>query len=296
VAVLYGLSRAFGLPRGQQSLFAYMLSQGGEFAFVVFGAAATAKVFSPDTASILALVVALSMVTTPILLMLHDRVIAPRFRSEKKRPADKIPPNDGHVIIAGFGRVGQIVGRLLNANAIKLTILDHDPDQVDVLRRFGFDVFYGDATRLDLLHAAGAAKARALVLAIDDVDDSLAVADAVRAEFPDLPILARARNVTHYYELMDRGVEIIERETFDSALLLGRRVLAQLGYGAYQARQASLKFRQHNLASLLQVYPFYKDRKQYVSMAKQARDELNEMFARDRDARKAEVEAQRDWD
>jgi glutathione-regulated potassium-efflux system ancillary protein KefC len=296
VGVLYGLARVFDLPRGQQSLFAFLLSQGGEFAFVVFSAAAAAKVVSAETASILALVVALSMVATPLLLMLHDRVIAPRFRSEKTRPADAIVANENHVIIAGFGRFGQIVGRLLYANQVKLTILDHDPDQVDVLRRFGFEVFYGDATRLDLLHAAGAARARALVLAIDDVDDSLAVADAVRAEFPSLRIMARARNVTHYYQLMDRGVEIIERETFEDALLLGRRVLCELGFGAYQARQAAFKFRQHNKASLQAVYPFYQDQKKYVSMAKRARDELNQMFARDRAALERDADADRDWD
>jgi glutathione-regulated potassium-efflux system ancillary protein KefC len=296
VGVLYGLARAFDLPRGQQALFAFLLSQGGEFAFVVFSAAAAARVVSAEAASILALVVALSMVCTPLLLMLHDRLIAPRYRSDKARPADAIAPGENHVIIAGFGRFGQIVGRLLYANQVKLTVLDHDPDQIDVLRRFGFEVFYGDATRLDLLHAAGAARARALVLAIDDVDDSLAVADAVRAEFPDLRIMARARNVTHYYQLMDRGVEIIERETFEDALLLGRRVLCELGFGAYQARQAAFKFRQHNKASLQAVYPFYQDQKQYVSMAKRARDELNQMFARDRAALERDADADRDWD
>jgi glutathione-regulated potassium-efflux system ancillary protein KefC len=294
LAVLYLLAKAFGLPRGQQALFAFLLSQGGEFAFVVFGAAAAARVVSPETGSILALVVALSMVCTPVLLLLHDRVIAPRFRGAKDRPADAIKPNDGHVIIAGFGRVGQIVGRLLHANQVRLTVLDHDPDQVDFLRRAGFEVFYGDATRLDLLHAAGAGRARALVLAIDDVDDSLALVDAVREEFPSLPILARARNVTHYYQLMDRGVEVIERETFESALLLGRHVLYELGFGAYQARQAAFKFRQHSKASLLDVYPYYRDQKRYVSLSKRARDELNEMFARDRKAREDDVE--RDWD
>jgi glutathione-regulated potassium-efflux system ancillary protein KefC len=296
VGVLYALARAFDLPRGQQALFAFMLSQGGEFAFVVFSAAAAARVVSAEAASILALVVALSMVCTPLLLTLHDRLIAPRYRSDKARPADAIAPGENHVIIAGFGRFGQIVGRLLYANQVKLTVLDHDPDQIDVLRRFGFEVFYGDATRLDLLHAAGAARARALVLAIDDVDDSLAVADAVRAEFPDLRIMARARNVTHYYQLMDRGVEIIERETFEDALLLGRRVLCELGIGAYQARQAAFKFRQHNKASLQAVYPFYQDQKQYVSMAKRARDELNQMFARDRAALERDADADRDWD
>jgi glutathione-regulated potassium-efflux system ancillary protein KefC len=294
VTVLYLLAKAFGLPRGQQALFAFLLAEGGEFAFVVFGAAATARVVSPETGSLLALVVALSMVVTPVLLLLHDHVIEPRYRQDKARPADKIKPNDSHVIIAGFGRFGQIVGRLLHANQVRLTILDHDPDQVELLRRVGFEVFYGDATRLDLLHAAGAARARALVLAIDDVADSLALVDAVREEFPSLTILARARNVTHYYQLLDRGVEVIERETFESALLLGRRALCELGFGAYQARQAAFKFRQHNKATVLDVYPYYRDQKRYESLAKRARDELNQMFARDRAAR--EDDAERDWD
>ncbi|HBF51510.1 MAG TPA: glutathione-regulated potassium-efflux system protein KefC, partial [Massilia sp.] len=225
LAVLFLLSFRFGIARGQRWLFAFLLSQGGEFAFVVFGAAATARVFAPETGSMLVAVVALSMVSTPLLLLFHDKVLEPRYRGQNKREPDAIDDNEDHVIIAGFGRFGQIIGRLLNANRVKLTILDHDPDQIELLRRFGFKVFYGDATRVDLLTAAGAAKARALVLAIDDIDDSLALADAVRENFPDLPIRARARNVTHLYQLMDRGVTIIERETFESALQLGRRVL-----------------------------------------------------------------------
>ena len=295
LAVLFVLSHRFGIARGQRWLFAFLLSQGGEFAFVVFGAAGAARVFSPEVGSILVAVVALSMVTTPLLLLLlHDKVLEPRYHGQNLREADAIDDNEGHVIIAGFGRFGQIVGRLLNANRIRLTVLDHDPDQIELLRRFGFKVFYGDATRVDLLHAAGAAKARALVLAIDDTEDSLALADAVREHFPDLPILARARNVTHMYELMDRGVTIIERETFESALQLGRRALTLLGYGAYRAREATLKFREHNKASVDAVYPFYKDREQYVSMAKRARDELNEMFARD--LKSYEKESEKGWD
>lgn len=294
LAVLFALSFRFGIARGQRWLFAFLLSQGGEFAFVVFGAAAAARVFAPETGSMLVAVVALSMVSTPLLLLLHDKVLEPRYRGQNRREPDAIDANEGHVIIAGFGRFGQIVGRLLIANRVKLTVLDHDPDQIELLRRFGLKVFYGDATRVDLLHAAGAAKARALVLAIDDIDDSLALADAVRADFPDLPILARARNVTHYYQLMDRGVTVIERETFESALQLGRRVLCQLGYGAYRAREATLKFREHNKASVDAVYPYYKDREQYVSMAKRARDELNEMFARD--LKNYDSETDQGWD
>ena len=294
LAVLFALSFVFRIARGQRWLFAFLLSQGGEFAFVVFGAASAARVFTPEVGSILVATVALSMVATPLLLVFHDKVLEPRYRGQNKRAEDAIEGDEGHVIIAGFGRFGQIVGRLLNANRFKLTILDHDPDQIELLRGFGFKVFYGDATRVDLLHSAGADKARALVLAIDDIEDSLALADAVRENFPHLPVLARARNVTHYYQLMDRGVTVIERETFESALHLGRRVLCQLGYGAYRAREATLKFREHNKATVDAVYPYYKDREQYVSMAKRARDELNQMFARD--LKRYDSETDGGWD
>jgi glutathione-regulated potassium-efflux system ancillary protein KefC len=294
-AVLYGLSRSFGIARGQHLQFALLLSQGGEFAFVVFGAAATARVFTEATASMLVVVVALSMVVTPLVLMAYDRIAARQECKDAKPDADAIEPNEDHVIVAGFGRFGQIVGRFLNANGIKLTVLDHDPDQIEVLRRFGFKVFYGDATRADLLRAAGAARARALVVAIDDIEDSLQLVETVRRDWPELQIFARARNVTHYYQLMDRGVTMIERETFESALQLGRSVLtAGLGHNAYRIRQAALKFRKLNIANVHAVYPYYKDREQYVSMAKQAREELEEMIARDRRAQ--EGETRHDWD
>jgi glutathione-regulated potassium-efflux system ancillary protein KefC len=287
IAVIQAMSGRLGIARPQRMLFAIVLSQGGEFAFVVFSAAAAARVFSQQTASVLVVTVTLSMIATPLLLLLHDRLLAPRFARANRRPEDHVDAREDHVIIAGFGRFGQIIGRLLHANRIRLTVLDHDPDQIDLLRRFGWEVYYGDATRIDLLHAAGAERARALVVAIDDVQDSLALVDAAREAFPNLPILARARNVSHYYDLMDRGVTVIERETFESALLLGRRVLQQLGFGAWRARQAAMKFRDHNLKSLLAVYPYYRDQKQFVSMSKQARDELEEMFARDLEAGKS---------
>ncbi|MCS0589147.1 glutathione-regulated potassium-efflux system protein KefC [Massilia norwichensis] len=294
-AVLYGLSRAFGIARGQHLQFALLLSQGGEFAFVVFGAAATARVFTEEVASMLVVVVALSMVVTPLVLMAYDKVMARRECQDNKPEADAIEPNEDHVIVAGFGRFGQIVGRFLHANGIKLTVLDHDPDQIEVLRRFGFKVFYGDATRADLLRAAGAARARALVVAIDDIEDSLELVETVRRDWPQLQIFARARNVTHYYQLMDRGVTMIERETFESSLQMGRAVLtAGLGHNAYSVRQAALKFRKHNIANVHAVYPYYKDREQYVSMAKRAREELEEMIARDRRAQ--EGETRHDWD
>ena len=293
-AVLYALAWVAGIPRSQRAPFAFLLSQGGEFAFVVFGAAQEARVLNATVSAILIVVVALSMVVTPLLLIVHDKLIAPRFRDRKEREPDAIEANEEHVIIAGFGRFGQIVGRLLTANRIKLTVLDHDPDQIDLVRRFGSKVFYGDATRVDLLHAAGAAHARALVVAIDDIDDSLTLVKAVRVAFPNLKILARARNVTHYYDLMDLGVTIIERETFESALMLGRAVLCELGFGAFRARQAAHKFRKMNIENLHKVYPFYKDQEQLMSMAKQARDELETMFALD--AETVENERKNGWD
>jgi glutathione-regulated potassium-efflux system ancillary protein KefC len=279
--VLYLLGKRFGILGEQQPFFAFLLSQGGEFAFVIFGTAAVANVISKEMASLLMVVVALSMVATPLLLLLNDKLIAPRFQAARHRPDDSMDLQNEPVVIAGFGRFGQIVGRLLHANGIGVTVLDHDPDQIDLLRKYGFKVFYGDATRIDLLRAAGAGNARALVVAIDNVEESISLVDAVKGAFPDLPILARARNVTHYYDLMDRGVTIIERETFESALRLGRGVLQQLGFGAFQARQAAMKFRAHNLKTLLAVYPHYKDQQQMISMAAQAREELAAMFAQD---------------
>jgi glutathione-regulated potassium-efflux system ancillary protein KefC len=292
--VLYLLSKRFSIARVQQLYFALLLAQGGEFAFVVFGAATTAHVFAQETASLLIVVVALSMVATPLLLLVHDKLIAPRLADNNRRPHDKIEAEDNPVIIAGFGRVGQIVGRLLYANRVGATVLDHDPDQVDLLRKFGFKVFYGDATRLDLLQSAGIAKAHVLVVAIDDIDSSLQLIDAVRHAYPELSIVARARNVTHYYKLRDLGVTLIERETFDSALQLGRSVLQQLGFGAYRARQAAMKFRLHNLGLLETLYPHYRDQQRVMSLAKQGREELEEMFARDADALQAKQPS--DWD
>jgi glutathione-regulated potassium-efflux system ancillary protein KefC len=283
-AVLYGLAKCFRIPRDQQIFFAFLLSQGGEFAFVVFGAAATAQVLTPRISSILVVVVALSMVITPLLLLLHDRVILPRLQARGRQPEDDIEPQDNPVIIAGFGRFGQIIGRLLHANGIGLTILDHDPDQVESLRKFGFKVFYGDATRIDLLRTAGADKARLIVIAIDDAPASLKLVEAVQRAFPHLKIAARARNVTHLYDLMDRGVTVLERETFESALQMGRQVLRQLDFGSYRAHRAAMKFRAHNIETLHKLYPHYKDQQQLVSMAVQAREELEAMFASDNDA------------
>lgn len=287
MSVLYFLSVRFSIPKVQRSLFTFLLAQGGEFAFVVFATATSAKVFSAETSALLVVVVALSMVATPLLLVIYDKWIEPHLRNLSKPPDDEITSQDNPVIIAGFGRFGQIIGRLLYANRITSTVLDHDPDQIELLRKFGFKIFYGDATRADLLLSAGADKAKVLVIAIDDVEDSLALVDIAKEHFPNLSIIARARNVGHCYQLMDRGVTIFERETFEASLQLGRQVLEHLGFGVYQARQTAMRFRSHNIKTIHAVYPHYKDQQQVVSIAKQARDELEEMFNRDKEAREA---------
>jgi glutathione-regulated potassium-efflux system ancillary protein KefC len=261
-------------------LFAFLLSQGGEFAFVVFGAAREARLFGHDAEALLTITVALSMATTPLLLLLHDRMIRRKTRAE--RAADAVSP-EGPVIIAGFGRFGQIVGRLLLANGIRAVVLDHDADQVDTLRKFGYRVFYGDATRLDLLEAAGARGARLLVNAIDDVQASIALVDRVRANFPGLEILSRARNVSHYFELRLRGVRIAERETFESALRVGRSALERLGVDPFRAKELADAFRRHNIASVDATLPFYEDEARRMTMARAGREELERQFARDRE-------------
>ncbi len=278
-ATLWAVARMLDICR-ERWLFASLLAQGGEFAFVVFGVARESRLFSAQWEALLTITVALSMAVTPLLLLVHDRLA--RRASKAERAADTIDAQ-APVIIAGFGRFGQIVGRLLLANDIRAVVLDHDPDQVESLRKFGYRVFYGDATRLDLLEAAGARRARLLVNAIDDVKASIALVDRVRANYPNLPIVSRARNVSHYFELRLRGVQVAERETFEAALRVGRSALERLGIDRYRARELADAFRRHNIASVDATLPFYQDEARRMSMAKQGRQELEQQFARDRE-------------
>ena len=284
--VLWGMGRWMPLPRAERPVFIILLAQGGEFGFVVFQTAAGAGVIDAQVSSILVAAVAISMLVTPLLLVAADRWLIPLLagQAKKKSTVEELhDPQHQAVIIAGFGRYGQIVGRMLYANGIKPTVLDVDAEQIEAMRRFGWPVFYGDATRLDLLRTAGAATAKVLVLAIDDMDQSVEVAKMVREHFPDLTIVARARNVRHYYELLDLGVEMIERETLDSALMSARSVLEQLGWERHQARTLALRFRRHNVAQLAQMAPHRKDEAKLIAVAKQGRQQLEELFAQERD-------------
>ena len=283
LVVIYGLAALIKLPYQERPVFAVLLAQGGEFAFVVFQAAAGARVFSPETASLLIGAVALSMLLSPLLLVAVDKRVLPRYASgNKPRLAEISEPQHAPVIIAGFGRYGQIVGRLLLAQGIAPTVLDHDADMIETVRAFGFRVFYGDATRLDLLRTAGAASAKIVVVAVDDVEQSLTIVDLVKEHFPQLQIVARARDVTHWNALRDRGVMCVERELFESSLRSARSVLELLGQPPHEARRGAMRFRQHNLELFEQMYPHRKDRSRLIAVAKRGRLQLEAQMAQER--------------
>ena len=283
-AVIYGLAKAMKLPLQERPVFTLLLAQGGEFAFVVFQAAVGSKVFSAETASLLIGGVAVSMLLSPLLLVLFDKYLLPRFAVHRTDLEELSEPQEAPVIICGFGRYGQIVGRMVNLQGIQATVLDHDADTIDAVRAFGFRVHYGDATRLDLLRTAGAASAKVIVVAVDGIDQSLKIVDMVQEHFPHLSIVARARNVTHMYQLRDRNVPAIERELFDASMRSARSVLEALGWPAHEARQSAMRFRQMNLDLTEQIYPHYKDRARLISASKQGRNQLAEQIAREREA------------
>ncbi|MCS2170351.1 glutathione-regulated potassium-efflux system protein KefC [Scandinavium sp. TWS1a] len=243
--MLWLIARPLGVPKAQRLWFAALLGQGSEFAFVVFGAAQMAKVLDPEWAKALTLTVALSMAATPILLVLLSRM--EKAKGGDDREADEIDEEQPRVIIAGFGRFGQITGRLLLSSGVKMVILDHDPDHVDTLRKFDMKVFYGDATRVDMLESAGAARAEVLINGIDDPKTNLELTELAKEHFPHLRIIARARDIDHYIQLRQAGIEAPERETFEGALKSGRMALEALGLGAYEARERADVFRRFNV-------------------------------------------------
>ena len=281
--VLFLLAWVFRIPLRERPFFALVLSQGGEFAFVLFSVAAQYRVLDPAAAGTLVAVVALSMVTTPLLLLAHDRVLAPRLRDGvTARPDDAIADEHNPVIIAGFGRFGQIVTRLLQAHDVAATIIDHDPDHVERVRRFGFKSYYGDAARIELLEAAGLARARVLVLAIDDRPALNRIAAEVRERYPGVTIVARAWDMPHVFELMDAGAHYAQRETFDDALATGVTTLRALGFGARVALRAAQAFRRHDEAALASLYAVHKDEGDLITETLRARAEIEELLRVDR--------------
>nr|WP_315229978.1 glutathione-regulated potassium-efflux system protein KefC [uncultured Albidiferax sp.] len=283
LAVIYAIAKYMGVPFQERPVFTVLLAQGGEFAFVVFQTATAANVFSSQTSSLLIGSVAISMLVSPMLLLAIDKLLLPRLAQRGGSQMEELTEQqEAPIIIAGFGRYGQIVGRTLQAQGLSATVLDHDADMVEAIRQFGFRVFYGDATRLDLLRLSGAATAKILVVAVDDKAQSLKIVDIAREHFPNLEIVARARDVPHWNELRDRGVLRVERELFESSLRSARSVLEILGYPAHEARQQAMRFRQHNLALFEQMYPHRKDRAKVIVVATEGRQQLEEQMAQER--------------
>ena len=283
--VIYTLAKVAGVPYQERPVFTLLLAQGGEFAFVVFQAAAGAQVFSAETASLLIGAVALSMLISPLLLVLVDRALLRRYAQLKPAapPEQEISePQEAPVIIAGFGRYGQIVARVMLTQGIPTTVLDHSVEILEIARAFGYRVFYGDATRLDLLRIAGAEHARVLVVAVDDPEQSLKIVTLARKHFPQLQLVARARDLTHWNALRDLGVTLVQRELFESSLESARTVLELMGQSPTLAQEMTRRFREHNIALADRMYPHHKDRAKMVAVAREGRAQLAEQMAKER--------------
>ena len=291
--VLYVLGRIYGLRSSERQQFAGVLSQGGEFAFVLFSAASSAKMFSGDQMPLLLVTVTLSMMTTPLLMNGIDRLLAHRF-NEPDENAEKhfVEDDRPQVIVVGFGRFGQVVGRLLMANNKRITVLERDISAVSLMRKYGYKVYYGDATELELLRAAGAENAQSIVITCNDPEDSMTIVQLCQQHFPQLEILARARGRVEAHELLQAGVTLFSRETFSSALELGRKTLISLGMHPHQAQRAQQHFRRLDMRMLRELVPSHDDSAQ-VSRVREARRELEDIFQREMQHEKRQFDG---WD
>jgi len=282
IALLFPLARLFRIGGRDAVIFALMLSQAGEFAFVLFGAAGTQGILPRETVDLLTAAVTASMLTTPFVLFAYERFVAPRLARGPERAPDVIEEHHP-VIVAGFGRFGQIVTRLLQGRGIGATIIDHDPNEIDLVRRFGWKAYYGDVTRLDLLEKAGAAEAKLLIVAVDDPGTARATVQLARRHFPNLAVLVRARDRTDAFEYVELGVPAV-RETFGSAVEAGERALRILGVGAHAARRFAQWFRRHDEEELALLAAHRHDQKRLIERTQKARSDLEQLL-RDEEGR-----------
>lgn len=268
--------------RAQTLSLAALLAQGGEFGFVVFTLAFGNNLIDVTERNMLVLIVTLSMAATPLLVFARSR-LAPSGKSKPTREYDPIDAakQQPRVVIAGFGRVGQIVGRILHAHRIPFTALETDSDQVEFIRRFGHDIYYGDATRLDLLRAAHTEQAEVFVVATENADTNLRTARLLKRHFPHLKVFARARNRQHVFRLMDLSVDRPVRDTFHSSLEIARSTLEALGFEPEAAAESIRRFREHDERVLAEQYPFYDDEAALMQSAKEARADLERLFEAD---------------
>ena len=279
--VVFALGRIAGQPAREAVRFATALPQGSEFSFVLFAAAIGAGVLAPAQSEMATLVIALSMAATPVLFSLSERVLIPRLGRAGPPVYDEIDSQDAPVIICGVGRMGQVVGRVLRTQGIRFTALDQDQGQIDILRRFGAKVYYGNPSRPDLLRAAGAESAKLLVVALADPEESVRVVEIARRNFPDLRILARARNRRHAHLLMQLGVHGLVRETFHSSLRLTEQVLDGLGYDRSISRELVARFQVADERALVESLAYFDDEKRLIQNSKQISEELTGLLQGD---------------
>ena len=270
--VMFGVARLFGAPRQGAAAVATALAQGGEFAFVLLTFTVGAGVIGAELAALLTAAVAVSMALSPLAMTAYEQIAIAAKASipDAPRPDPSFDEREPDIIVAGFGRFGQIVQRLLSANKLTSTILDSDIEQIELLRRFGRRVHYGDATRIDLLRAAGAERAKMLIVAIDDREKAVELVETARAAFPNLTIVARAWDRRHAYDLLANGAHAVERETFEAALAMGATALEQLGFSPARAKKAANLFREHDRRTFEQLRPLWGQEEAYILASRDA--------------------------
>jgi glutathione-regulated potassium-efflux system ancillary protein KefC/glutathione-regulated potassium-efflux system protein KefB len=275
---MYGAARLFRTPAREAAAVGVALAQGGEFAFVLLGFAVGARVLPSELSRLFAATVAVSMAATPLLLAAFDRMVLSRARPREEPEHLPFDEGDPDVIVAGFGRFGQIAARLLMLNDFRVVTLESSIEQIALLRRFGWRVHYGDASRLDLLRSAGAEKAKLLLVAIDDRDKAVELVEAAHEAFPRLPIIARAYDRRHAYELLRRGAEAVERETFESALNFGRRALVRLGVPERRALKAAILFRDQDRVLFERLAPLAGEEERYILATRDSRATMERLL------------------
>lgn len=289
---LYGLRRLVGGGAKLSRMQALALAQCGEFAFVLFGAARASALLPVEVIEQLTLSVALSMALAPVLFIIGDRINAKEAADQPEQPADDMPDEPNPVVIAGFGRVGQIIGRILRLRGVPFTALDKDRDEVDVVRRFGAQAYYGNAAHLAVLDAARVGEAKVFVLAIDDIETSLRCAELVRKHFPHVQVIARARDRFHAYRLMDLGVSLQMRETFKSSLTLAQMTFEALGKPPAVASQIVELFARNDQELLRRQQALYHDESQLIQLTKDAHTELVALLEQELATASAQAEEQ----
>ncbi|GAA0529737.1 monovalent cation:proton antiporter-2 (CPA2) family protein [Chitinophaga japonensis] len=280
--VLLALGRLFRLSTDQNLLFGFSLSQVGEFAFVLLSFTHQSGILPADTTSMMTAAVALSMAFTPLVIMVYEKLLQPRFTITESAAREPDAITEKHpVILAGFGRAGNIIGRFLLANGVRTTILDLDSDRIDLLHNLGIQAYYGDASRHDLLQAAGAADAKVIIIAADSIDQTTEIVKVVRKHFPNLQMLVKAESISDVFDLMELGVLHIYRESLDTSLRMGADALRMLGYRAYHAQRAAGTFRQHDEKALKELSALRDDKKTYLHTFKERIEEIARLINRD---------------